>query len=57
MNDTPATHSAPSAPAAHDPDPTNPTGAFGPEARQALREIIAARRERPPAFPAHARPG
>ena len=27
------------------PDPTNPTGAFGPEARQALREIIAARRD------------
>ena len=29
----------------HEPDPTNPTGAFGPEARQALREIIAARRD------------
>src|ERR1700722_9031199 len=26
-------------------DPTNPAGAFGPEARQALREIIAARRD------------
>jgi nicotinate-nucleotide--dimethylbenzimidazole phosphoribosyltransferase len=27
------------------PDPANPTGAFGPEARQALREIIGARRD------------